>query len=177
MRCLSIIPLAVLAVAPLTRVTAQESPPVGVGDQVRFWTQQRRTVTSGTITGWAVDSFTVSDTWIPLTSVTRLEVRRRGSRGAKFAMGAVGGLVGGALFGAGLGALTCGEGGSGAVCTQEQGVAWGALAFGGVGLIVGSIYGLLANIDRWEEVPLDHVRVSFAPQRDGRFGLGLSVRF
>ncbi len=31
--------------------------------------------------------------------------------------------------------------------------------------------------DRWQEVPLDRLRVSVAPQRDGRFGLGLSVRF
>jgi hypothetical protein len=31
--------------------------------------------------------------------------------------------------------------------------------------------------DRWREVPLDRLRVGFAPQRDGRFGLGASVRF
>ena len=31
--------------------------------------------------------------------------------------------------------------------------------------------------DRWEEVPLDRLRVSFAPQRDARFALGFSVSF
>ncbi len=32
-------------------------------------------------------------------------------------------------------------------------------------------------VDRWEEVQLHRVRVSVAPQRDGRFGFGASVRF
>jgi len=36
---------------------------------------------------------------------------------------------------------------------------------------------LQIKIDRWEEVPLDQLRVSFVPQLDGRFGFGLSVRF
>ena len=45
------------------------------------------------------------------------------------------------------------------------------------GLVTGAFIGLAIETDRWQEVPLNHVRVSFAPQRDGRFGLGLSVRF
>jgi len=42
---------------------------------------------------------------------------------------------------------------------------------------LGAVIGALIKTDRWEEVPLDALRVSFVPQRDGRFGLGMSVRF
>jgi hypothetical protein len=45
----------------------------------------------------------------------------------------------------------------------------------GVGLIGAGIGALLGG-ERWEEVPLDRLRVSFAPRRDG-FALGLSVSF
>jgi hypothetical protein len=43
-----------------------------------------------------------------------------------------------------------------------------------LGVIIG---GFIWKTDRWEEVPLDRLRVSFGPQRDGRFGFGASVRF
>jgi hypothetical protein len=49
--------------------------------------------------------------------------------------------------------------------------------FGGAGAIVGSVVGALVKSERWEEVPLDRLRVSIAPQRDGRFALGMSVVF
>ena len=55
--------------------------------------------------------------------------------------------------------------------------AFGFLALGFVGSIVGSIAGAALPGDGWEEVPLDRLRVSLGPQPDGRFGLGLSVRF
>ena len=164
---------------PIVRpLAAQEPPPVSVGDRVRFWTQQVLGATQGTIAGWEADSFAITDNWIPITSVTRLEVRRRGSRGAKVALGAGGGLLEGALSGALLGFAVCsGESSSGSVCNAEIGAGIGAVAFGGAGLILGSIYGLFASIDRWEEVPLDRLRVSFVPHPDGSTGLRVSVTF
>ena len=48
---------------------------------------------------------------------------------------------------------------------------------GAAGGIVGVIIGYGIKTDRWEEVPLDQLRVSLAPQRDGGFALGFSVRF
>jgi len=42
--------------------------------------------------------------------------------------------------------------------------------------VVGAITGAFIKTDRWEEVPLDRLQVSFAPQRDG-FAVGLSVAF
>ena len=165
-------------------VAAQEGP-IKVGDQVRFWTQQRRTVTLGTITEWAVDSFTVSDTWIPLTSVTRLEVHRGQKTSASTVALATG-------FGAGGGAVMT----VGLVCLVESALAGGLYCQGlnerltreitflgwiaigaGAGALVGALVGATRKTERWEEVPLDRLRVSFVPLHDGRLGIGASVKF
>jgi hypothetical protein len=45
------------------------------------------------------------------------------------------------------------------------------------GALIGALIGSASKTDRWQEVPLDRVRVSLAPQRSETFGLGLSVRF
>ena len=45
------------------------------------------------------------------------------------------------------------------------------------GMAIDGRLGASTKTDRWREVPLDRVRVSLGPQRDGRFGLGASVRF
>jgi hypothetical protein len=55
--------------------------------------------------------------------------------------------------------------------------AFGAGIGATVGFVAGLVTGLAWRTDRWEEVPLDQLRVSFTPQRDGRFALGFSVRF
>ena len=47
---------------------------------------------------------------------------------------------------------------------------------GGLGLLFGTIVGLAVKSDRWEEVPLDRLRVSFAPGRD-RVSFGFSFAF
>ena len=48
---------------------------------------------------------------------------------------------------------------------------------GAAGGLVGGIAGHFIKTDRWEEVPLERLRVSLAPQRDGRIALGFSIRF
>ena len=57
-------------------------------------------------------------------------------------------------------------------CITQGGIAG---FFGG--MLVGALIGSAIRGDRWKEVPLDRVRVSLGPQRDGRFGFGASVRF
>jgi hypothetical protein len=42
---------------------------------------------------------------------------------------------------------------------------------------MGAGIGALIKTGGWQEVSLEHLRVSFAPQRDARFALGLSVSF
>jgi hypothetical protein len=50
--------------------------------------------------------------------------------------------------------------------------------FGVGGAIVGGLLGAFVwKTDKWEEVPLDRLRMSVVPQRDGRHGLGVSIAF
>ena len=58
----------------------------------------------------------------------------------------------------------------------NMGPAYGVAIGAPVGLIVGAIIGSFIKDEEWEEVPLDRVRVSIAPQRDG-FAFGLTVNF
>ena len=170
---------AVLAVTPLARVTAQEPPPVKVGDRVRVTApDQALSKYTGTLTGVYRDTLTLDTLHVPLQSVTRLEV----SRGQKSKTGK------GALIGAGVGfaagAITglafCARGTSSCESdTDYTGLAVLILGGGGalLGAGLGAGVGSSVKVDRWEDVPLDRLRVSFVPQRDGRFRLGLSVRF
>ncbi len=107
----------------------------------------------------------------PLASVTRLDV----SRGQK-SHAVVGSLVGagaGALVGLAMCANTevCGIVSDNDI--KGEVVATSVVVGGLLGLLVG----YLIKTDRWEEVPLERLRVSLAPQRDGGFALGFSVRF
>ena len=171
---------ALLAVAPLSIVTAQETPLVKPGDRVRVTApDQALSKYTGTLAGVYGDTLRLDTLHVPLQSVTRLDVHR----GQKSKAGT------GALIGAGVGAAAgvitalvvcaednrdCENAGSGltAAAALVLGVG-GALLGAGLGAVVGSN----VKVDRWEEIPLDRLRVSVAPQRDGRFGLGLSVRF
>lgn len=112
---------------------------------------------------------------LPLTSVTKLEVSRgRKSLGA--GKGALWGSLIGVATGAALGAVAYSEPND-FVHNRGDAALLGAVVLGVPGLVVGTIAGAISKTDRWEEVPLDHLRVSVGPQRDGRFGLGLSARF
>jgi hypothetical protein len=110
---------------------------------------------------------------IPLTSVSRLEV----SRGRK--SNVLKGMGIGMLIGAGVGVI----GGAAVDCYDladfDQSFCTGVGAAGGAlfGLLVGAIAGAASSGDRWEEVPLDRLRLQVAQQHDGRFKLGLSVAF
>ncbi len=172
--------VAVLAATPLSTVNAQDSPQVKPGDRVRVTAPylgirkqagRFETRRGDTLVVAAPDSTMM----FPVVFVMRLEV----SRGRKSAVGR-GALIGflvGAGGGAIAGAAALSEG-----CVDGDGCpALGALVggafFGLVGTGIGAVVGALSKAERWEEVPLDQLRVAFAPQRDGRFGLVLSVGF
>ena len=95
-----------------------------------------------------------------------------GAGGRPVIVGGLAGLGLGGLAGAGIGLLADEEGND---LRSEDAAALGAGFFGIIGFFAGTIAGYIT--DRWEEVPLDRLRVSVAPRRDGRFGLALSVRF
>ncbi len=173
--------VAVLAVAPFSSVTAQEQPPpVKVGDRVRVTAPDMGIRNrDGTLRLLDTDSLVMRPEYgapsrlvIPLASLTRFEVRRGGKSHALLGLGI------GLVVGAGVGALV----GANSDCNSElfgQGFCTTAAAAGGavVGLVLGLVVGAAMSTDDWDEVPLDQLRVSFVPQRDGRFGLGLSVTF
>ena len=123
------------------------------------------------------DTLVLETTECPLASVTRFDV----SRGQKSRAGI------GILVGAGAGAL-----GAVIYCSQDKNelsdegkcvlfdddtTPFQALIFGAAGGIVGGFVGYLIKTDRWEEVPIEQLRVSLTPQLDGGFALGFSVRF
>ena len=168
---------------------AQNPPPLEPGARVSISAPDhgvRRLV--GTFSGYDSGSIGIkpdneqSSVWVPLNSVTRLQQSRgRKSNTRKGAL--IGSLVGGA-FGAAAAAATYKE------CVSEswmdcfmqpesagQAAAWGGLITGLLGAGVGALIGASEKTDRWEEVPVDRLRVSFAPQPDGRFAFGLSVAF
>lgn len=117
---------------------------------------------------------------VALTQVTRLDVHRgtKGNAGK-------GALIGGSVLGAaglGLSILFVAGGcefvdSSGCDGSGPAVIAIGTAITFGAGALLGAVTGAFIKSDRWEEVPVYQPRVSFAPQRDGRFSLGLSVAF
>jgi hypothetical protein len=187
MRHLSLCLVAILTFMPLASATAQV--PIRQGARVRV---TRLPICPPTCVGgpprqdvvtfvtWSGDTLLAQSNGntivLPLDAVTKLEV----SQGQKSHTGVgavIGFLVGGAAGAAiGYASYSC-EGWSclGYGPWPSAGV---GLAIGGVGgLVAGALIGSAIKTDRWEEVPLDRVRVSLGPQRDGRFGFGASVRF
>ena len=153
-----------------TEIAAQE--PLASGSRVRV-TAPECELRGQTTTFRALraDTLVLYGAACPLASVTRLDV----SRGQK-SHAVVGSLVGagaGALVGLAMCANTdvCGILSDNDI--KGEVVATSVVVGGLLGLLVG----YLIKTDRWEEVPLDRLRVSLVPQRDGRLGLGGSVRF
>ncbi len=162
---------AVGQLIPLAGLEAQLQP----GQRVRITAPQLGiSKHSGTLVAVDGDTLTVGTLQVALMDVTRLDVYM-GRKGQSGTGAVVGGLVVGVPF-AFLLAAAC-EDDISDYCNAAGGAAVGLLVGGVAGALVGAIVGALINTDRWEEVPLDQLRVSVVPQRDGRFGLGLSVRF
>ena len=178
----------VLAVTPFSNIHAQDSPPVAVGTRVRV-TAPTLDIDKydGTLQAFSGDTIVLErqqrerrgplmvDTLrVALTSLTRLDIHRgtRRNVGKGILWGGIPpGLVLGGLVGA-----YCAES-IDVECNFAGGFATGfAVGFAG-GAIIGGVIGAFSKSDRWEEVPLDQIRVSFSPQRDGRFAFGLSLAF
>ena len=185
--------IAVYLLAPCAVLSAQEPQPVEPGARVRLWqecTQVRgsRTVrticpTTAVFSAIAADSIVLATgdgVWhwgVSLASVTKLEASRgRRMSADRVVEGALVGLFAGVFFGGVIGAVAEASGGGGGGLAEGIGMVFGAAIGGGAGLVGGIVVGAFSKADRWAEVPLDRLRVSFAPQRDG-FALGLRVAF
>ncbi len=192
MRAVTLI-LAVLLLAPSGNLQAQLRP----GQRVRFTAPGVFSAT-GAVTVVAVGTDTLvvrgeSNTWrVPIGAMTKLEGNwgRKPNTATGALVGLLVGLVAGSVTGQVIGAKTheceselmfascMTDGGtSGDVAGQLLAGAWGSAVGAAVGAAFGALIGASIKTERWEEVPLDRLRVSFAPQRDGRFALAASVRF
>ncbi len=191
--------VAVVITTPFTSVIAQEPTLIERGARVRLTYclptlgtirclqeqgQLRTLSTDSVVLGVAGQTVWLI---VPFASVTQLEVGRTPPPtmhvvGVAVAGSAIGAIVGGAVMAA-VNALRCYNvlGIEDPDCERKKtsdgskyvtlGVVVGA--FGGA--VVGAVVG---HQDlAWTEVPLDRLRVSFGPQRDGRFGVGMSVKF
>ena len=169
--------VAIFAFVPLASAKAQGPPPVKVGGRVRVTAPSlgiREQVAM--FETWRGDTLVIvadSSMNFPLAFVTRLEVgrnRRYAGRGAAIGL-ALGGVGGGGLVG-----VACANDSFTKDAAGGCAVA-GAVVFGAVGALIGALIGTGITGTHWEEVPLDRLRLQVAPQRDGRFGFGASVRF
>ncbi len=184
--------VAILAFTPLANATAQV--PVRPGARVRVAGHFCQPSYShcvgclpqryvGTFVAWKADTLVVQsngDTLsLPVNPWTRLDVSR--GRKTNTGEGALIGLLVGGVMGAVIGYASYEECVGGRDCLGDLGLGVNVAAGGVIGvlggLVAGAFIGLAVETDRWREVPLDRVRVSLGPQRDGRYGLGASVRF
>ncbi len=188
--------VAILVFASLTSATAQV--PVRPGARVRvtghFFCQPfnsncvrglpQRYV--GTFVTWEADTLVVTESngdtlSVPANLVTRLDVSW--GRTTNTGMGAGIGFLLGGVVGAVIGYGTYEECARPGLFSCLGDVGPETLAFAGAviggfgGLVTGALIGSAIETDRWQEVQLDRLRVNLGPQRDGRFGLGASVRF
>ena len=173
--CLS----AVLLVLPLTTAVAQQQPPpLEPGTRVRITAPdlgiEKQQATFQALRGDTLAVTADSAMALSLSSVTRLDVYQ-GRKSWGWWKGGLIGFFGGAGLGALVGAsVDCQE--SALDSPEELCTGAGAVVGAGVGLLVGAVAGALIKTDRWEEVPMDQLRLSLVPH-DGGLVLGISLAF
>lgn len=172
-----------LALAPLDALFAQNQVLLEPGTRVRVTVPEmglRGYVAA--VEGVTADSLVLSTGGAlqkyPLAAVTRLDVsrgsRRNWGRGAAIgaaSFGAIGVVLGVAYT------VSCRNSPSiGCFDTPEMGIPLMGGLLAGAGALVGAVVGGSSRSERWEEVPLDRLRVSVVPQRGGGFGVMVSLR-
>ena len=171
--------VVILAVSGLS-LEAQDVPLPRPGDRVRVTAPDRSLQqVEGRLLRLRADTLAVQPATegspplvFPLSSLTSLQVRRPISRRAGNAA-KYGGLVGAGL-GVAIAVPACLSKDCGGYTVP---VYLGFGFWGGAsGFLVGAVIGAIGG-RAWEEVALDQLRVSFRPQRDGRFALAFSVAF
>jgi hypothetical protein len=172
----AVVTFGILCLASFAGAIAQEQP-LQAGQRVRVTAAalglKKRVATFEAMRTDTLVVTTTATMNYPLSAITQLEAYagRRGHFWTGFAIGGGLGAVGGAVLGYAAAAI--------ADEYNPQFFAYaagGALAGGAVlGLLCGGV-GALSKSDKWENVPLDGLRVSVVPQRNG-IGIGASVAF
>jgi YMGG-like Gly-zipper len=125
------------------------------------------------------DSGRLERVTLPTPVIRRVEVSRPGP--SRAAEGTVIGLAAGAATGVLTGALVYLAKGLSCLdptpCNRNSPVAAAALIGAGVGAVAGLVIGANTHPEEWEEVPWRSASAPPLPRRDGRFELGLLLRF
>ncbi len=111
---------------------------------------------------------------LSLSSVTRLDVfgGRRSNPGRGAAIGAAVGVTAGFITG-----LALGGGCSDSACISDAGAGViVAVVFGAGGALLGVVTGAFIKTDRWEEVPLDEIRIGLSPFASDGVAVSVSLR-
>jgi hypothetical protein len=167
---------AALILTPFTNATTQQdSLPLAPGQRVRITAPSLNvSKLQTTLLEFRADTLVTEALVCPLADVTRLDAYQgRGISGGNVLKGAGIGLLGGAAVGALIGLAYDAEGSD---ASAEQAVAFFSGLGAAVGLVGGTLVGLVWRADRWEEVPLDHLPVSVVAQR-AAFGIGARITF
>jgi hypothetical protein len=173
-----------LLLAPFTEVRAQEQPlRIPYGSRVRITVSQPDTGrVVGVVVRFRSDSLVVRTgeadlADVPFPSINRLEVSRGRDMRPVIISAGIGGLAG-AVVGA-LAASTpeCPPLDLSAECLPGVNQAGAALAGAALGALALGLVAKAVGGERWEDIPLGRLRVTFAPQRDGPFGFAASIMF
>ncbi len=198
--------LAPLLVVSAVATSAQEQPSIEPGARVRISQCHTLVLRSGALTtecarytGTLVaiapgvlemrEDRGVKGSTVPSDSVTKFETHaggdtqtrvdvHRGTRIHPVRGAGIGFLVGGVATGVYF-AIYCDPMADRDLCggsRTEAGLGYGA--FGGlIGGFFGMLFGAAIRTDRWDEVPLDQLRLQPVATLDSRLGLAASVRF
>lgn len=173
--------VAMLVVMATVDLSAQQEMPVEPGDRVRVSAPgvvEGQVV--GTIEKLSPDTCVLQvedQLWpvvLPLASVTRLEVSRgSGSKtGLGILIGAGVGFLGGYLIG--TQSSLCEE--CGGSSSGKTGLAFGTF-LGLLGAAAGGELGAKNRVERWEDVPIERLRVSIRMYRASALGIAASLNF
>ena len=172
----ALVPLAATGCGWSLAQSAWPGPPIEPGQRVRVTAPSAGASNLvGSVVALRTDTLVVQDEAqatplaIPFTSVTRLHLSVNKGRTLE---GMAIGLLAGALAGFAVAASVEEPRGFGGPFTGLVAILVGPP----VGMLIGGIWGSQIRRNRWEEVPLDRLRVSLGPQRDG-LALGISVAF
>ncbi|MFC1639849.1 hypothetical protein ACFL3B_03685 [Gemmatimonadota bacterium] len=180
-RAVIFVTVAVL-LAPFPSLSAQQPPPLEPGVRVRLTAPDcgfnkhvgtLEALREDTLVFLGTSSQSSDPNTCLLASVRRFEViqGRKSNVGKGIGYGSLVGGVVGSIVGS-IDQASC----TGWIIDCDSLPLFWAITLAVPGVFVGGIVGAFIKTDRWEEVPLDRLRVSFAPRREG-FALGLSLSF